>query len=282
MLSTSEHSRERAGFKYIYPVISRRSGGLSVGINLNTNNACNWRCIYCQVPQLTRGSAPPVNLELLENELNLFLDSVLNGDFYDLEEIPKEMRQIKDIAISGNGEPTTADEFEQTVDIIERVITELSLLNRIKCVLISNGSLINRDYVQKGLSKLAQINGEVWFKIDSATSEGMEKINQISGNELSTIKRLAISADLCPTYIQTCMFKFKNNIPSNTEIDAYLELLEKIIKKKIEIKGVLLYGVERPSLLPEASGKIEKLSEDWLIELGNKIQSIGLSVKVSV
>ena len=74
----------------------------------------------------------------------------------------------------------------------------------------------------------------------------------------------------------------KNNIPSNTEIDAYLELLEKIIKKKIEIKGVLLYGVERPSLLPEASGKIEKLSEDWLIELGNKIQSIGLSVKVSV
>ena len=282
MLSTSEHSRERAGFKYIYPVISRRSGGLSVGINLNTNNACNWRCIYCQVPQLTRGSAPPVNLELLENELNLFLDSVLNGDFYDLEEIPKEMRQIKDIAISGNGEPTTADEFEQTVDIIERVVTELSLLNRIKCVLISNGSLINRDYVQKGLSKLAQINGEVWFKIDSATSEGMEKINQISGNELSTIKRLAISADLCPTYIQTCMFKFKNNTPSNTEIDAYLELLEKVIKKKIEIKGVLLYRMERPSLLPEASGKVEKLSEDWLIDLGNKIQSIGLSVKVSV
>ena len=110
----------------------------------------------------------------------------------------------------------------------------------------------------------------------------MEKINQISGNELSTIKRLAISADLCPTYIQTCMFKFKNNAPSNTEIDAYLELLEKVIKKKIGVKGVLLYGVERPSLLPEASGKIAKLSEDWLIELGNKIQSIGLSVKVSV
>ncbi len=61
-LSTTDHSRDGAGLSYVYPVVSRRAGGVSVGINLNTNNACNWRCIYCQVPDLVRGAAPPVDL----------------------------------------------------------------------------------------------------------------------------------------------------------------------------------------------------------------------------
>ena len=61
MLNVHDHSRESVGMKYIYPVVSRRAGGVSIGINLNTNNACNWACIYCQVPNLTRGTAPPVD-----------------------------------------------------------------------------------------------------------------------------------------------------------------------------------------------------------------------------
>ena len=195
MLSTTNHSRERVGFKYIYPVISRRSGGLSIGINLNTNNACNWRCIYCQVPNLTRGSAPPVNLEKLRDELHKFINNVLTGDFYEIEKIPEKLRKIQDIAISGNGEPTTADEFGQIIKIIEGVLGDIGLLNEIKCVLITNGSLVNRDYVKEGLERLGAINGEVWFKIDSATPEGIEEINQVSGTELSAINRVSISAN---------------------------------------------------------------------------------------
>ena len=52
MLTTTDHDRGSAGLTYVYPVISRRSGGLSIGINLNPNNACNWRCIYCQLHAL--------------------------------------------------------------------------------------------------------------------------------------------------------------------------------------------------------------------------------------
>jgi hypothetical protein len=68
-LNVTEHNRDSAGLRYVYPVVSRRAGGVSVGINLNTNNACNWRCIYCQVPDLKLGMAPPVDLTLLEQEL---------------------------------------------------------------------------------------------------------------------------------------------------------------------------------------------------------------------
>ena len=57
-LTTQDHDRRAAGMTYVYPVLSRRAGGLSVGINLNPNDACNWRCVYCQVPGLVRGKAP--------------------------------------------------------------------------------------------------------------------------------------------------------------------------------------------------------------------------------
>jgi wyosine [tRNA(Phe)-imidazoG37] synthetase (radical SAM superfamily) len=80
-LTVADHSRESAGLRYVYPVVSRRAGGLSIGVNLNTNNACNWRCIYCQVPGLTRGAPELVDLDRLRLELTDFLQDVLKGDF---------------------------------------------------------------------------------------------------------------------------------------------------------------------------------------------------------
>ena len=49
----------------------------------------NWRCIYCQVPDLIRGSAPAVNLDKLGHELRNFLADVVHGDFYDREEVAR-------------------------------------------------------------------------------------------------------------------------------------------------------------------------------------------------
>ncbi len=43
------HPRSFADFRYVYPVVSRRAGGISLGVNLNLDKRCNFRCIYCQV-----------------------------------------------------------------------------------------------------------------------------------------------------------------------------------------------------------------------------------------
>jgi len=271
MLTTADHSRDKAGLTYIYPVLSRRAGGLSIGVNLNINSACNWRCIYCQVPNLKRGSAPSVDLEKLGLELRQFLADVVHGGFYDRENVADEYRVIKDIAISGNGEPTTA---------IELVLKEYGLLGSIKCVLITNGSMVNREYVKKGLKKLSKMNGEVWFKIDSATPLGIATINQVKGSNLSTLKRLKIAAKLCPTLIQTCVFLYKNKAPNEIETNAYLQFLKASINRNIPLKGVLLYGIERESLQPEAS-IISKLPESWLQDFALKIKELSLDVSVS-
>lgn len=79
-LNIHDHSRELSGLKYIYSVISRRAGGLSIGVNLNVNNACNWQCIYCEIPNLTRGTPPPIQLDLVEQELR-FLHEIIHGDY---------------------------------------------------------------------------------------------------------------------------------------------------------------------------------------------------------
>ena len=61
----------------VYPVLSRRAGGLSVGVNLNLGQECNWACVYCEVKGLTRGAPAPVDLAQLEQEL----DKDSSGDF---------------------------------------------------------------------------------------------------------------------------------------------------------------------------------------------------------
>ena len=62
ILTIANHDRNIFQGKYIYPVVSRRAGGLSLGINLNTNNACNWQCIYCEIPNLIRGKPEAIDL----------------------------------------------------------------------------------------------------------------------------------------------------------------------------------------------------------------------------
>ncbi len=279
ILSQESHSRESAGLTYVYPVISRRAGGISVGINLNPNNACNWRCIYCQVPNLQRGASPAIDLVKLEQELHTFLHELLFGNFMQ-ERIPPEARAIKDIALSGNGEPTSAREFEQVIEIITRVKTDFPLPDTLKLVLITNGSLIHKTYVQNGLRQMAKFNGEIWYKLDSVTQTGRQRINHTRTSLQRMYKNLQIAASLCPTWLQTCTFKLNSAYPDNTEIDAYIYFIRMLLQEGTPIQGILLYTLARPVLQPEAIN-LSKADADWMETFANKIRMMGVQVKVS-
>jgi len=253
-LTVKDHNRNAAGLTYIYPVISRRSGGLSIGINFNTNNACNWHCVYCQVPNLTLGAAPELDFKLLETELKFFLQDVLHGDFYDRFEMEPELRVIKDIAISGNGEPTSVKDFAKAIELIIRVTEQAKISDPFQYVLITNGSLIHHSDIQDGLKLFNQYNGQVWFKLDSATDKGRDLTNHSALSLQKHTENLLISARLCSTWVQTCMLQFESGqgLVNATEQEAYLALLQQV-SQQVSLQGVMLYSLARESLQPEAN-----------------------------
>ncbi len=279
-LTPQDHNRDTAGMTYVYPVVSRRAGGVSVGVNLNPNNACNWACVYCQVPDLVRGTAPDIDLALLEAELRAMLTDILHGDFMRTR-VPEEARRLNDIALSGNGEPTGAKAFPQVIEVIGRVMADFDLVGRIKLVLITNGSLADRPRVQDGLAKMAALNGEVWFKFDSATASGMRAINQTRISPDKQLTRLAAVARLCPTWLQTCVLAVDGTPPPQTEQAAYLAAVRRMQQQRIPLQGVLLYGLARPSMQPQAS-RLSPLPVEWLNAFAETIRAAGLPVKVTL
>jgi len=279
-LTPQDHDRDTAGMTYVYPVVSRRARGVSVGINLNPNNACNWRCIYCQVPDLKRGGPPPVDLVLLEAELRRMLSALLHGDYMQ-SHVPEAMRRLNDIALSGNGEPTSAGEFPQVIELVGRVMQAFGLVEQaIKLVLITNGSLSHRPDVQSGIRRMVNFGGEVWFKFDRATPEGMHLVNDTETDPERHFKRLAQVCALCPTWIQTCMFSLDGIPPSPQEIDAYLAMLSRTRTEQIPLQGVLLYGLARTPMQAEGP-RLSPVPESWLQDLGNRIRALGIPARVT-
>ncbi len=277
-LSTFNHNRDSAGLTYVYPVMSRRAGGLSIGINVNTNNACNWRCIYCQVPNLSLGAAPAIDFKLLANELRFFLDDVLNGDFYDRFRVEISERVIKNIAISGNGEPTSAKAFDQLVALIGEIACDVGLLPTIPLVLITNGSLIHQAHVQQGLKHLQRLGGEIWFKLDSATRVGRQKINNTRQSDVQTLHNLRLAAEVCTTKIQTCLLNVAGEAWPEAEQTAYLNFLRQI-QDLPNLTEIMLYTLARPSCQPEAA-QLNALSPDAMQGFAEAIRHLGFKASI--
>ncbi len=119
------HERVWQGNRYVYPVVSRRSKGISVGVNLNPDKVCNFDCIYCSVDR-TAGGAPAVkvardvDLGVLRGELAGMLELVRSGEIYrfdPFDRIPARLRRVNDVAFSGDGEPTTCPQFDAAVRV---------------------------------------------------------------------------------------------------------------------------------------------------------------------
>ena len=197
-LTTRRHDRDVAGMTYVYPVVSRRARGVSIGINLNPNNACNWRCVYCQVPNLTFGKGPDIDLELLESELDEMLGAIFEGTYLE-EHVPEGSRRVNDVAFSGNGEPTSSPQFTEAIERTLAVLDRREATRGLKIVLITNGSLTHHENVQSGLERLGSANGEAWFKLDSATAEGQARMNDAKTGPERSARNLAACAQRMPT-----------------------------------------------------------------------------------
>jgi len=109
MSSTRLHTQHERLFldnRFVYPVISRRAGALSIGLNLNPDKVCNFDCIYCQVDRIVQGQTRFVELDRLLQELDQTLDLVVSGRLYETErfqDVPHTLRRLNVFAFSGDG-----------------------------------------------------------------------------------------------------------------------------------------------------------------------------------
>ncbi|MBK6513123.1 MAG: radical SAM protein [Polyangiaceae bacterium] len=277
-LSTIRHETDEAGLRYVYAVLSRRAGGVSIGVNVSTNHACNWRCVYCQVPGLVRGTSPPVDLDILEQELKSTLEAARRGELFDRGDA-KEAPEVVDVAFSGDGEPTTSPDFGGAVERVGKVLREAGL--SLPVILITNGSRVASPRVQQALRALADLGGVVWFKLDRATREGLRATNGTAISPERHLARLRTCAALCPTWIQSCFTTRGGAPPAQAEVDAWLAALSALTRDHVPVRGVLLYTLARPSHQPEAA-ELDALDKGWLDELAEKVRALGLEARVSI
>jgi wyosine [tRNA(Phe)-imidazoG37] synthetase (radical SAM superfamily) len=278
-LTRDHHDRDVVGFTYVYPVVSRRSNGVSIGINLNPNNACNWRCVYCQVKGLVRGAAPATDLVQLERELEGLLDAIEFGGFLEAH-VAAEHRTVTDLALSGNGEPTSSPQLMGVIELLGRIRNTRELLRNLPVVLITNGSLADRDTVKAALSRLREIGGRVWFKLDAGSDQGLHQTNSSATTLERHLRRLDTVAHLCPTFVQSCWFCRNGHAPEPEEVARYLTALESLVANGTPLEGVQLYTLARESHQPE-SATLAPVADEWLTQLARAVESIGLPVHVA-
>ncbi|MBT7171479.1 MAG: radical SAM protein, partial [Phycisphaerales bacterium] len=176
----SDHRRQWLDCCYVYPVISRRSRGLSVGVNLNIDKRCNFACRYCQINRRLKREAFAVDIDVLEAELRAVLSSAADGTIWDEERFgatPEKFRRINDIAFSGDGEPTTVENFPQAVAAAAHVKAELGL-DEVQIVIITNATRLGSETFATALEILRENNGHIWAKLDAGTDDYFQRVNR--------------------------------------------------------------------------------------------------------
>ena len=189
------------------------------------------------------------------------------------------------IRVKINGDQALFRGFAKAIELITQVVEQAKIPDPFQYVLITNGSLIHHTDVQAGLILFNQYHGQVWFKLDSATEQGRELVNHAVLSLDKQTENLITSAQLCATWVQTCMLQF---VPDHqdqglTEADeqaAYLALLKQV-SEQVSLQGVLLYSLARPSLQPEAEN-IASVSLAQLNDFAGRIEQLGLTVKASL
>jgi hypothetical protein len=76
------------------------------------------------------------------------------------------------------------------------------------------------------------------------------------------------------------MFAEDGVAPSGHERRAYLDALARLIDHDTPLLGVLLYGLARPSMQPEAP-RLSRLDAAWLNAFADEIRALGLEVRVT-
>ena len=266
--------RSREGGSIIYPVYSRRSRGLSIGINLFPGHKeCSFDCPYCEVFPFETDIV--FNIEIMKTALcSAIREAIKNA-------IP-----IMDICFSGNGEPTMSPYFIEAVKAASSIRSMLA--GDAKLVVITNGTgLFNKemfDFLKNASIDSTDLN--IWLKLDAATEAWYRLLNRssIPHDELvDSIKKF--SASNAPFTIQTMLCKIKGVLPPEEESAAWIQLVTELstLSGRCGLREVQIYGKARPAAEdPLAEAVPLTILEERAALLRVSLEKAGITVPAAV
>jgi len=246
--------RDFLGNRFIYAAISQRARGLSIGVNLNPEKYCNFDCVYCEVKRGRARHEHPVDVRAVAAELTAVLELASQRGLREqpcFRTIPEELMQLKEVALSGDGEPTLCPNFDRAVETVLQV--RLKRRQFFKVVLISNTAGLFLPHVERGWRQLAA-EDEIWLKLEAGTQKYMKRVNRPDHMSLQQVLAniLQIGRER-PIVIQSLFPALDGLEPSEQEIDAYLHRLQELRTGGAQISMVQIYSSHRPAQHPGCS-----------------------------
>ena len=245
-----DRPRDFLSNRFVYAVISSRARGLALGVNVNPDKACNFNCTYCEVDRRSGLENLKLDVEVMATELRRTLMQVRQGQLLEkpaYKHLPKELLTLRQVALSGDGEPSLADNFREAVEAVVRV---RALGTFFKIVLITNGTGLDRPAVLEGLQHFTN-SDEIWVKLDGGTQSFLERVNRPDVPLEKILANILLVGRQRPVVIQSLFPALHGEEPSFDEIREYSLRLKELKAGGAQISLVQIYSAARPGNNPE-------------------------------
>lgn len=238
-IGSVENHREREKGILVYPVYSRRSGGLSVGINLFPDRkSCSFDCPYCEVFPFSADTT--FSAERMENELRDVLAAAAG------QGLP-----VKDICFSGNGEPSLSPYLDAALRRAGNIRGEL--VPGAELVLITNATGLLQTAVFNLLRDAATgpLSLNIWLKLDAGTPSWYRQMNRSAVPFEDLTAKIKEFAACAPVLIQTMLCAVDGKAPPPEERQAWESLVVELAacakSAQAGVRKVQIYGKARPA-----------------------------------
>ena len=233
--------------RFVYAVISPRANGLSLGINMNPDQRCNFDCVYCEVERTGQMRGRTLDVEAMREEFQHALEVVHSGRLRErpaYARVPDELLRLRHVTLSGDGEPTLCPQFAEAVAAVVHTRAR-GLFPFFKIVLVTNATGLDLPGVQRGLSLLSR-EDEIWAKLDAGTQEEMDRINRPALSLSKVLANLLLLGQQRPLVIQSLFPLLDGREPSQEAIEAYAQRLQELKAGGAMISLVQIYSATRP------------------------------------